>query len=52
MSIDMGQADRTLRQNPVSKDDGVFDRHRERMRLYLEQLKQEELKSDLKGEVK
>jgi hypothetical protein len=28
---DMGQADRTLRHTP-SGDDGVFDRHRERMR--------------------
>ena len=31
---DMGQADRTLRQNPVNTDEGVFDRHRERMRRY------------------
>ncbi len=30
--VDMGQADRTLRQNPPSADDGVFARHKERMR--------------------
>lgn len=30
--VDMGQADRTLRQNPPSTDDGVFARHKERMR--------------------
>jgi hypothetical protein len=29
---DMGQADRTLRHTPSGDNDGVFDRHRERMR--------------------
>ena len=32
MSIDMGQADKTLRQRETETDDGVFDRHRERVR--------------------
>jgi hypothetical protein len=32
MSIDMGQADKTLRQQETKTDDGVFDRHRERVR--------------------
>ena len=30
--IDMGQADRTLRHTPSGDNDGVFKRHRERMR--------------------
>ncbi len=57
MSIDMGQADKTLRQNPVSTDDGVFKRHQERMR-WLEIAKMfpsdEEIKAELylEGEVK
>jgi hypothetical protein len=33
--IDMGQADRTLRANPKSDDDGVFERHRARVKALL-----------------
>jgi hypothetical protein len=44
MSIDMGQADKTLRQRETETDDGVFDRHRERMeRVRQEMDKYEEL---------
>jgi chromatin segregation and condensation protein Rec8/ScpA/Scc1 (kleisin family) len=44
MSIDMGQADKTLRQQETETDDGVFDRHRERMvRVRQEMDKYEEL---------
>jgi len=54
MSIDMGQADKTLRQRETETDDGVFDRHRERMeRVRQEMDKYEEIKAELlKGELK
>jgi hypothetical protein len=54
MSIDMGQADKTLRQRETETDDGVFDRHRERMeRVRQEMDKYEEIKAELlQGEKK
>ena len=36
MSVDMGQADRTLRSNPKQTDDGVFARHRARVQTLTE----------------
>jgi hypothetical protein len=43
MSIDMGQADRTLRQQKTETDDGVFKRHRELMRRIEMAVKTDEL---------
>jgi len=41
--IDMGQADRTLRHTPSGDNDGVFKRHRERMRRIEMKIKTDEL---------
>jgi hypothetical protein len=55
MSIDMGQADKTLRQQKTETDDGVFDRHRERVRwLEIAEMfpSDEQIKDELLGEGK
>lgn len=41
MCVDMAQADRTLRENPKPTDDGVFERHRARIKELFDQLDKE-----------
>ena len=42
MCVDMAQADRTLRENPKPTDDGVFERHRARIKELFAQVDKEQ----------